>query len=176
MAAFEIRVNGERRFVGQDVTAITLGVDLLDPEKPERISMIVGVGEPGAHEVQHLGADLAPGDEISIQVLADDKTPYDASETPDSCSFCGIGVHHIRSLVAGPQVAICDSCLEAFDAVVRGDAPLPVGASIQERGDARCGFCHRTPPDVAGLLVRNMAAVCPECLRACVDLTRPRQL
>jgi hypothetical protein len=37
--------------------------------------------------------------------------------------------------------------------------------------DQRFGFCLRDP-DVAGLLVRNAAAICPECLRACVDMTR----
>jgi hypothetical protein len=175
MATFEIRVNGERRFSGREVTAITLAVDPLSPPKRERISVIVGVGDPLDPEVQYLGSDLVPGDELSISVLEDEERPDDAGEAPDCCSFCGGGVHLLRSLVAGPQVAICDSCLESFEAALRGSAPLPVGASMQDGGEALCGFCLRKPPEVAGLLVRNMAAVCPECLRACVDIARPER-
>jgi len=87
MAAFEISVNGERRFVGDDVKAITLVSDWV-----------------------------------------------------------------------------------AFHSVIAHNAPLPIGASIQEQGDASCGFCQKAPPEVAGLFVRNAAALCPECLRACLDL------
>jgi hypothetical protein len=171
MVAFEISVNGQRRFVGDDVTAITLAADWVARRKADRVSLHVGVGEPGERQVQYLGADLGPGDEISIRVLSDEGSEADGG-APESCSFCGSSMHEIASLVAGPQVAICDSCLVSFDAVVAHGAPLPVGASIREQGDVRCGFCQKGPPELAGLLVRNAAAICPECLRACVDMTR----
>jgi hypothetical protein len=113
---------------------------------------------------------LRPGDEISIRVLADDEAT--ASDAPEACSFCGSDMHHIESLVAGPQLAICDACICAFDAVVMRSQPLPLGAFIQQAGDLTCGFCLKGPPELAGLLVRNAAAICPECLRTCVDVTR----
>jgi hypothetical protein len=53
-------------------------------------------------------------------------------------------------------------------------AALPVGASIHDQGDAQCGFCRKSPPDVPGLIVRNAAAICPECLRARVDISSTR--
>jgi len=168
MAAFEISVNGERRFVGDYVKAITLVADWVAHRQGERISVHVGVREPDV-EVQYLGADLRPGDEISIRVLAEDDRTL--SGAPVSCSFCGSDNYHIGSLVAGPQVAICDICLYAFHAVITQNAALPFGASIQHHGDARCGFCQKAPPEVAGLLMRNAAALCPECLRACMDLS-----
>jgi hypothetical protein len=170
MAAFEISVNGERRFVGEDVKAITLVADWVARRVRERVSVHVGVGEPGDAEVQYLGADLRPGDEISIRVLAEDDDRLNMSATLESCSFCGGDKFLIGSLVAGTQAAICDSCLSAFHAVITQSAALPIGASIQEQGDARCGFCQKGPPEVAGLLVRNAAALCPECLHACLDL------
>src|SRR5215510_4977356 len=173
MAAFEISVNGQRRFVGAEVTAITLAADWVARRRADRVSLHVGLGEPGARVVQYLGADLTPGDEISIRVLSDADSEAAADTAPQSCSFCGSDVHQIRSLVAGPQVAICDSCLASFDGVIARGAALPMGASIQDHeGEARCGFCHKGPPEVVGLLVRNSAALCPECLRACVDMTR----
>jgi hypothetical protein len=167
MAAFEITVNGERRFVGEDVKAVTLVADWVAHRQGERISVHVGVGEPGDVEVQYLGADLQPGDEISIRVLAERP---DVPWPHESCSFCGSDNYHIGSLVSGSQVAICDICLAAFHAVITHNAPLPPGASIQEQGDARCGFCQKGPPEVAGLFVRHAAALCSECLRVCLDL------
>jgi hypothetical protein len=82
----------------------------------------------------------------------------------------------VKSLIAGPRSAICDACLTSFIAVVARGAPLPIGASIQERDTARCGFCGQTPPEVPGVLVRNAAAICPECLRACADMTSAGQV
>jgi hypothetical protein len=172
MAAFEILVNGERRFIGEAVTAITLAADWVSRRNASRVSLHVGVGEPGERQVQLLGADLGPGDEISIRVLSDEER-HEASPTPEGCSFCGCGINDVRSLVAGREVAICNSCIEAFETVLGHGAPLPLGASICVHGDSPCGFCQRSPPEVPGLFLRNATTICPECLRTCVDMTRP---
>jgi hypothetical protein len=171
MAAFEILVNGERRFIGEDVTAITLAADWVSRREGDRVSLHVGVGGPEERRVQYLGADLLPGDEVAIRVLSDEESWATSDQSPELCSYCGSDFHCVRSLVAGPQVAICDSCLTLFHAVVANGAPLPVGASIHERNDVRCGFCQKSPPEVAGLLMRNAAAICPECLRACAEMS-----
>jgi len=170
MTRFEISVNGECRFVGDDVKAITIVSDRAARRDAERVSVHVGVGTPGDRQVQYLGSDLGPGDEIAIRVLADDELAMSKGQAPEACSFCGTGVHSIQSLVAGPQAGICDSCITALDAVVTRGAALPVGASIQDSGDQRCGFCLKAPPEVAGLLLRSAAAICPACLRACADI------
>jgi hypothetical protein len=166
---FEVRVNGEERFRGDNVTAVTLVSDRVARRGYNRVSLHVGEGEQGEREVHHLGADLAAGDEITIRLLDDDQARA-AMSAPEACSFCARDIHHFQSLVAGSSVAICDTCISSFHAVVKEGAPLPVGASIQEAGDAGCGFCGKTRPTVAGLLVRNGAAICPECLRVCADL------
>jgi hypothetical protein len=170
MATFEISVNGERRFVGDDVKAITVVSDWIARRQADRVSLHVGLGGPGERGVQYLGSDLHPGDEIVIRLLEDDE-PVD-SDALDSCGFCGQGVSQVGSLVAGSRVAICGSCLQSFDDVVTRSEALPVGASIQQDGDRRCGFCLRGAPEVPALLVRNDAAICPECLRVCTDMTR----
>lgn len=33
-----------------------------------------------------------------------------------------------------------------------------------------CAFCGKAPPETPALLGRNDAAVCPGCLRSCVDV------
>jgi len=171
LVTFEIRVNGERRFLGDSVTAITLVADFLPRRRADRVTVHVGKGGEGEREVQYLGSDLQAGDEISIRVLADDEAA--SGEAPKGCSFCGKDLSDVTSLVSGGEVAICESCLEAFDAVVTRGASLPLGASIHQEAGDRCGFCLKGPPEVAGLLVRNAAALCPECLHACIDITRP---
>jgi len=172
MAVFEISVNGQLRFAGEEVSAITLAADSVAEGAVERVYLHVGIGEVGDCEVQYLSGDLRPGDEISIRVLANNEEPTDPSRLLESCSFCGKDKFDIASLVAGPEVAICDGCIRAFHAVIAQGAALPPGASIQDRSNGQCNFCHKCPPEVPGLLVRNMAAICPECLRACTDLTR----
>jgi hypothetical protein len=37
------------------------------------------------------------------------------------CSFCGKSQHEVRKLVAGPEVLICDECIELSMAIVRED-------------------------------------------------------
>lgn len=170
MVTFEISVNGERRFVGDDVRAITVVSEWIARRRADRVSVHVGVGGPEERAVQYLGSDLHPGDEISIRLLEEEGVV--AGEAPPGCSFCGQDVYSVTSLVSGPRLAICDSCLGSFDAVIRTAAALPPGASIEQQGDRRCGFCLQGVPEVPGLLVRQEAAICPECLHACVDMTR----
>jgi len=52
------------------------------------------------------------------------------------CSFCGKSQHDVRKLIAGPDVFICDSCVELCDDVLLGeDAAKPVTAEdLRPRG------------------------------------------
>jgi hypothetical protein len=172
MAVFEIKVNGQQRFCGDEVTAITLAADRLGRRETERVAMHVGTGGPGEREIQYLAANLVPGDEITIRVLEDAELP-DAYPAPESCSFCGSSHHDVHSLVAVNQKAICDACA-SFGAVVLRGAPLPTGAAIREAAGApACAFCEKGPPDGPAVLVRNDSAICPGCLRSCTDLREP---
>jgi hypothetical protein len=169
MASFEITVNGELRFADEDIRAITVVADPLSSRKLERIYVHVGVGEAGENQAQYLGGDLRPGDELSIRVLADESRIQRVFSL-EVCSFCGKSKRDISSCVAGPQVAICVSCVELFHMVIKDGGPLPIGSAIVDQGDHRCSFCLKSPPEVAGLFARNNAAICPECLRVCMDL------
>ena len=173
MVVFEVAVNGERRFIGEDVTAITLVSEFLARRKADRVSMHIGTGQ-GEHEVHHLDASLVVGDEVTIRLLEDDELDELGDETlaaPSECSFCGADSHGVASLVAANSVAICSTCLTQFSNVVRLGGPLPMGSVVWERpGEFRCGFCDKGPPAVSGLLVRNNAGICAECLRSCVEL------
>jgi hypothetical protein len=169
MASFEISVNGELRFADEDIRAITVVSDPLSSRNLERIYVHFGVGEAGENQVQHLGGDLQPGDELSIRVLAGEGRVQPGFSL-EICNFCGNSKRDIRSCVAGPQVAICEGCVQVFHSVITEGGPLPVGSAIVDHGERRCSFCLKSPPEIAGLLARNNAAICPECLRVCADL------
>jgi ATP-dependent Clp protease ATP-binding subunit ClpX len=47
------------------------------------------------------------------------------------CSFCGKSEHDVRKLVAGPQVFICDECIELSMVLVRDE-----GGAFYLRGPA----------------------------------------
>jgi hypothetical protein len=171
MAVFEVRVNGEHRFRGADVTAITVVLDLLSRSGRERIAMHVASGGPEERTIHHLAADLATGDEVTIRVVDDGELDGVVPRAADGCSFCGSSIHDVHSLVSVERKAICYSCLRSFRAVVLHGATLPVGTTVRDgEGRPSCAFCDRAPPDVPALLVRNDSAICPGCLRSCVDL------
>ncbi|MEW9898295.1 ATP-dependent Clp protease ATP-binding subunit ClpX [Chitinivorax sp. PXF-14] len=68
----------------------------------------------------------------------------DSNEKMLYCSFCGKSQHEVRKLIAGPQVFICDECIELCNDIIReetqgqqagdkiqGDSRLPVPAEIR---------------------------------------------
>jgi hypothetical protein len=172
MRAFEIKLNGEKRFAGDFVTAITISVDEVPRTKSERLLIHVGVGGPEDQRIQHLGADLKPGDEITIRVISDEELDQLDEPQPSNCSFCGTSVFEIQSMTSGVgNIGICNLCIKSLTAVLIESEPLPLGASFRDNGDAQCGFCSSSVKDAAGLLVRNGAAICSPCLRMCSDLS-----
>jgi hypothetical protein len=64
------------------------------------------------------------------------------------CTFCAKDAEHVRKLIAGPRVYICDECVEVCVDILRDDrrqnAPEgpPVSATAQTwRGTTPAGFC-----------------------------------
>lgn len=41
------------------------------------------------------------------------------------CSFCGKSQHEVRKLIAGPQVFICDECIDLCNDIIREEAQQP---------------------------------------------------
>jgi len=171
MIAFELLINGERWYVSQDVTAVTMAVDWVQRRRAERVSIHVGCPEgidaSPERQVHWLDAHLGIGDEVTIRIV--DALEMVASDHGE-CSYCGAGVDAVVSVVVGRRVAICGSCVAQFDAVLVSGAALPVGASLHDDPSRGCGFCGKFFGDVAGLIVRNGVAICPECMRTCADI------
>ncbi len=75
---------------------------------------------------------------------------------PDmTCTFCGLPPGRVSKLVAGPNVFICDACVDKAESSAFENRP---------RGTrARCSFCGERPSK-GELVGANGAWVCPGCL------------
>ena len=49
------------------------------------------------------------------------------------CSFCGRTAHEVTSMVAGPEVYICDRCINDASGIVRSDSTVPTAPAVAKR-------------------------------------------
>jgi len=167
-AAFQVTINGKPYCESEDITAMTMVVEELRRGGSSRISLHVAAGQA---PLQGLAANFAIGDEILIRIIDADDIELTG---PAGCSFCGREAQDVSSLVHGPSAAICDGCVTGMGGALGNGSPLPLGASIREEPEWACGFCANKPGTIPGVVVRNGAAVCSECLRTCVDILADR--
>jgi ribosomal protein L24E len=161
--AFEISINGTVYTQTDEITAVTLVAELVNRRNSDRVSLHA-LSADG--KLQWLDAHLAIGDEIRVRLI-------DAADVistgPEGCSFCGREVADVRNLIQSLKTSICDSCTRLFADYIRSGERLPLGASIRDQA-AACGFCGRAAEETGGVVVRNAAAICPECIHACEDI------
>ena len=72
-----------------------------------------------------------------------------------ACSFCGRSEHEVTSLVAGPRVYICDTCIDACSAIIaaeRSKTPSRPLARLYRRFLDHLGRDHRRQAQAARLL------------------------
>ena len=164
MIAFEILINGTVYNESDDITAVTVVAEQVRGGQSERVSVH---GQSVDGRIQWLDSHLSIGDEIRIRIV---ESSGAASDLATGCNFCGRESEELDRLVSGRSVAICDDCTIRFAETLKSSAPLPIGASIRDDPKRGCDFCGKHGHDVGGLLVRNGAAICPECVRSCEDL------
>ena len=107
-----------------------------------------------------------------------------------ACTFCGSPQNKVRKLIAGPGAYICDGCVEAAETVISsGQAASTQLGSItavpEQEEHARCSFCGKYRPTVAGLAMASAqsvgqtsasATICTECLELCDEINREELL
>ncbi len=92
-----------------------------------------------------------------------------------ACSFCGKSQKQVSKLIAGPDVYICNECVEKVDRVIAtgevAATPLsavkPVGADVVR---AQCGFCGKRRLQVSGMALAAGGQICSECLALCLKI------
>lgn len=101
-----------------------------------------------------------------------------------ACTFCGRHQAQVKKLIAGPSVYICDRCIDLVRHVIISAEPAttPVGevnAVPEVQARARCSFCGKYRPQIAGMAgiptetpgkPPGIAAICTECLDLCDEI------
>ena len=94
-----------------------------------------------------------------------------------ACSFCGTPDGRAKRLVAGPNVWICDACVDVAAGVVAGKASAlrrwatleapPARRKAKWRSKDQCSFCGKKPDQVAGMAEGGSHRICGDCLGLC---------
>jgi len=97
------------------------------------------------------------------------------------CSFCNKSQHDVRKLVAGPNVNICDECVDICVDILaedRKDTPPPVKKPSTPLGTmayiersashlaVQCSLCHMHTPVEHTLSVHSRGVLCVGCVGA----------
>ena len=69
--------------------------------------------------------------------------PEDSNDKHLFCSFCGKSQHEVRKLIAGPQVYICDECIELCMEIIKEES---------KQGGAKSESDTRSPQSIYGVL------------------------
>jgi ATP-dependent protease Clp ATPase subunit len=86
-----------------------------------------------------------------------------------SCSFCGIGQPGTQRLIAGPNVFICDGCVDLARGVVDAGGEAANDRvrleAVGREASLSCSFCGKTAGRVSHRLVAGPGvAICGECV------------
>jgi hypothetical protein len=99
-----------------------------------------------------------------------------------ACTFCGKDQKHVKKLIAGPGIYICNGCVGLAKGVIGDGQPVMTQIAGLSAGPGReprvqCSFCGKRRDQVAGLVVstaraeRNApATICTECLDLCTEI------
>jgi hypothetical protein len=99
-------------------------------------------------------------------------------DTMLKCSFCGKPQKEVRKLIAGPEVCICNQCVERADRVIATGEPAAtplsamtsVGDHNKYNAPVKCSFCGKRPHQVTGLATGAGFVICSECLALCHEI------
>jgi hypothetical protein len=98
------------------------------------------------------------------------------------CTFCGTDQKHVKKLIAGPSVYICDGCVDLALGVLTSGEPVTTPVAELSTGPEQepllqCSFCGKRRDQVAALVVSSArtgrnhpATTCDECLGLCTEI------
>src|SRR5262245_5657834 len=91
------------------------------------------------------------------------------------CSFCNKSKNDARKLIAGPNVFICDECVEVCSYILtEGDRFSPAQSEGRDGSDdvtalpkpVMCALCLRAIPQDDGIIIENRGMLCAACVEA----------
>lgn len=85
------------------------------------------------------------------------------------CTWCGRPASEVSKLVAGPNVFICDACVELASAALDDAWGTGTLRRATDGAKERCSFCNKRSHRERALAIGPAANICSECLRICRD-------
>jgi hypothetical protein len=86
------------------------------------------------------------------------------------CTWCDRPPSEVSKLIAGPNVYVCDRCVEAAEHAMRGaDRRGDTGHWSKAGPRSRCAFCRKRANENRSL-VAGPPDICSECLRTCREI------
>ena len=85
----------------------------------------------------------------------------DSSEPALRCSFCNKDEAHVKKLIAGPTVFICDECVAVCQTIL---ADLAMTAATQGPALVPCVICQTSVSVGDGIVVPARGLICFGCL------------
>jgi hypothetical protein len=62
-------------------------------------------------------------DEMDIGTVFNTTVPPAKKTGPIHCNFCGRSTREVKKMIAGPNVFICDECIDLCVDIIREDRP-----------------------------------------------------
>jgi len=85
------------------------------------------------------------------------------------CTWCDRPASEVSKLVAGPNVYICDACLELASAALDDAWGTGTLRRAPDGAKERCSFCNKRSHRERALAIGPAANICSECVRICRD-------
>jgi hypothetical protein len=90
-----------------------------------------------------------------------------------ACSFCGRSGLDAMHLIAGPNVYICERCVDQAGRLAAGDALglTQTSLSVMDQDQTvTCSFCGKRQANVDRLIAGPGARICTNCLTLCREI------
>lgn len=84
------------------------------------------------------------------------------------CTFCERPPSEVKKLLSGPNVFICDACVERAEGTLAGKPSRGEGTlALAKGGKAQCSFCGKRRSSDRPLVLGPTSNICGECAKTC---------
>lgn len=90
-----------------------------------------------------------------------------------SCTFCERPNADVDKLIAGPNVYICDACVELAEKALKSGSNSKFMRSTN--ASVRCSFCRKRRNEDRQILASSAANICADCVRVCEQIVAAHQ-
>lgn len=140
-----------------------------------RVGGIANVEAGVSEHVEWLHQDLSVGDEITIKIIESSECNEPLSRETQylQCYFCEKKQSEVSKLIAGPQVFICDECINTCSQVIaEGEPSGKITLVLRKEAEARCSFCGKKAVEVKRIVGVPNTLICNECITICEEILK----